>query len=103
MVNCRVEVSHGETRTKIARLEEIFPALSEPKVFPEELKELRLREGQRGLEFGSYSSIRFPLGGWTRHGYEPRGPWPAPGSSRCFRRNSRRCSDVRCRYSRREW
>src|SRR5437660_12699824 len=32
-----------------------------------------------------------PLGVGTRHGYEPHGPWPAWGSSRCFRRNSRSC------------
>src|SRR5207247_11455834 len=102
MVNCRVDASHGETRTKIARSEEIFPALPEPKVIPEELQELRLREGHRVLELGSYSSIRFPRGVGTRHGYEPNGPWPARGSPRCFGRNSRSCSDVRCRCSRRE-
>src|SRR5205809_5224881 len=102
MVNCRVDASHGETRTKIARSEEIFPALPEPKVFPEELQELRLREGHRVLELGSYSRSDSPWVG-MRHGYEPHGPWPAPGSSRCFRRNSRSCSDVRCRCSRREW
>src|SRR5207249_11760142 len=62
MVNHRVDASHGETRTEFARSEGIFPALSEPKVFPEEFQELRLREGHRVLELGSYSSIRFPLG-----------------------------------------
>ena len=62
MVNCRVDSSHGETRTKIARSEENFPALSEPKVIPEELQELLQREGHRVLELGSDRSIRFPLG-----------------------------------------
>ena len=74
MVNHRVDASHGETRTKIARSEEIFPALPEPKVFPEELQELRLREGQRGLEIPLLQFDPIPLGVGTRHGYEPNGP-----------------------------
>src|SRR5438552_15499477 len=62
MVNHRVDASHGETRTKIARSEEIFPALSEPKVFPEELQELRLREGHRVLEIRLLQFDPIPLG-----------------------------------------